>query len=230
MNTQVSPFYISSSGVMWTLNNFSVTPEWTGDKTQPESDDVSHFRGFDGPGRCRDGRSRYECSNTSVGPMKKPMKSSVLPESRRTTHSALGEQNDAQISSGDQPGSEMRSKHVDELKLHHGDTVDEGRSKPNARDENEAAMLSFGQQKQAGYHYPPVRLPKPPDKRGQRVDGNEEWPHWITRRGAEKGDVLDDQSRRGEEERTWLRRVNGHCVTQVTHHMLQCINASRAQI
>jgi hypothetical protein len=47
------------------------------------------------------------------------------------THGALGEQNDVQIPSRDQPGSETHSKRVDEPKLCHGDTVDEGCSKPN---------------------------------------------------------------------------------------------------
>jgi hypothetical protein len=106
-----------------------------------------------------------------------------------------------------------------EPKLRHGDAVNKIRSNPNVGDESEAVVSSLGQQRQAGYQYPPVRLPKPPDKQAQLVNDKEEKPRWITRRGAEEGDALDSQSRRGEEERTRLRRVNSHCVTQVTHYM-----------
>jgi hypothetical protein len=57
-------------------------PDQIRDENHPETADVSHCRGFDGPGQHGNGRSRYERSNTSVGPMKKPTKSSVLPEDR----------------------------------------------------------------------------------------------------------------------------------------------------
>jgi hypothetical protein len=43
---------------------------------------ASRFRGFDGTGQHRDRRSRYKHLNTSIGSMKKLMKSSVLPEDR----------------------------------------------------------------------------------------------------------------------------------------------------
>jgi hypothetical protein len=60
--------------------------------------------------------------------------------------------------------SETRSKRVDELKLRHGDAADEERSKPNVEAESKEAVLSLGQQKQAGCQYPPVRTPKAPQK------------------------------------------------------------------
>jgi hypothetical protein len=86
-------------------------------------------------------------------------------------------------------------------------------------------VLSFGQQKQGGYHYPPVRLPKPPDKQGQRVNDkqsaeahNAPWPKW--------GNALDNQSRRGEEEWTRLRCVNSHTAHAATRKRVASSNVS----
>jgi hypothetical protein len=164
---------------------------------------------------------KLRCSNTVD---KLHSKSNIGHENGATT--ASEEQDDVQTLNGYLLAIRTCSQRVDRPELHHGDTVKENHSKPNKKTRVKVAMSLFGLQRQDRYQYLPVRLPKPPDKRDQLVDDKEERPRWITRPGAEEGDALDDQSHHGEEDRTWLRRVNGHCVTHVPHHMLQRVDAS----
>jgi hypothetical protein len=85
-------------------------------------------------------------------------------------HSASGEQHNAQTSSRDLSAIGTHFQRVVELKLHHCNTVDKICSKPNVGDKSEAAVLSLGQQRQAGCLYPPVRMLKPLDKSVQQVE------------------------------------------------------------
>jgi hypothetical protein len=145
---------------------------------------------------------------------------------------ASGEQHDAQTSSRDPSAARTRFQRVNKPELCHSNTVNEIRSKANVETESETAVSFLGQQEQIGYHYPSVRLTKPPDKQGQRVhDEQSAKVHSAPR--PMNGDALDNQSRRGTEGQTQLRRINGHtaratmrkCIASSNMSGLECLKA-----